>query len=120
MLQANRRPDGSSVLDLLDDEAQQVARWGQVMIRRGPYPTDAEPWDRVGDQVWKDAREEARRAAWAQPTEASRGAALAAVRERFGDAPTTSTTSMHYGDDRDRWDRQARERDAERQARRGH
>jgi hypothetical protein len=83
--------NGNSWLALVDDEGAQTARWGKVMIRRGPFP-DGEPAWRYGDQRWADARAEAHSAAWKLGTEAERSAALKEVTRIYGAARKTSRT----------------------------
>lgn len=119
MLQANLRPDGSSVLDLLDDEPRQVTVFGEVKLRRGPFPADEVKAD-PGTRDWALQREQARRAAHMAPTDELRAAALRAVEERFGPAAPTSTTTATYASDVDLWARRdAERREAEQERRRG-
>jgi hypothetical protein len=70
-------------LRLLDDEAEQVRVWGEVRVRRGPWP---EGVDRVqpGSPEWDDARVAALRAAALLPDEGQQRAAAARVREKYG------------------------------------
>lgn len=76
---------------LAADENEQLRRWGVVKFRVGEAPADLKSW-LPGSTEWVQAREEARRAAWARPTDAERAYALAEVQREFGDAPTTSAT----------------------------
>lgn len=71
------------------DEDEQQRRWGEVRFRVGAAPDDMRPWIH-GDADWSDARERARRAAHAQPTEDLRAEALAEVHRVYGAAPVTS------------------------------
>jgi hypothetical protein len=82
------QPGGWSAL--LHNEPAQVARWGAVRIRAGRAPRDLQPWTH-GSPLWSERREEARRAAWAQPNPEARAEALAEVHRVFGAAPSTST-----------------------------
>ena len=110
MLAAARHADGTyGWLDLLDNEDAQIARWGKVMIRRGPTPDDLTRWE-PGTTEAREAREAARKAAWALPDDEARRKALEHVDAAYGPPPTTSTSLAHYADDRDVWKR----RDAER------
>ncbi|MET2012358.1 hypothetical protein ABXJ56_12445 [Microbacterium chocolatum] len=76
---------------LAADEPEQVRRWGRVRLRLGAAPRDLESWT-YGTPQWASAREEARIAAWAVSDPVERAQARRAVEERFGPAPTTSTT----------------------------
>lgn len=76
----------------LGDEAAQLDRWGVVRIAPGPFPADASRWT-YGDPAWAEAREIARRAAWAETDPERQTAARAAVEREFGPAPTTSTSN---------------------------
>lgn len=94
--QRDRRGNLSrSWVALLHDEHAQVARYGQVIVRPGPWPADQEVWI-YGDRRWELARDNARRAAWAIADDADRAVALAAVEERFGPSRTTSQTTATY------------------------
>ncbi len=91
LVQANTDRTGRCpVLELLDDEPAQAAVWGRVMVRRGPWP-DGESRIEPGSAEWSDAREAARQAAHAIEDETDRARALAAVREEYGDVPTSKT-----------------------------
>ncbi len=93
LVQANTDRTGRCpMLELLDDEPAQLAIWGRVrvMIRRGPWP-DGESRIEPGSAEWSDAREAARQAAHAIEDETDRARALAAVREEYGDVPTSKT-----------------------------
>lgn len=90
LLEASRDAGGRSWLrHLVSDEAQ-VRRWGAVRFGIGPAPEGMTP--EPGTAEHREAREQARREAWAQPTAQARTAALAAVESRFGPAPISSTT----------------------------
>lgn len=110
MLTAARRPDGSlGWLDLLDDEDAQVRRWGRLMLARGPAPDDLTPWDPESATERAEAREAARKAAWALDDEDERRKALEDVWAVYGPPRPTSTTTAHYDGDED----MARRRDAQ-------
>jgi hypothetical protein len=85
------------LLDLLDDEALQVRKYGKVVVRRGPWP---EGRSRLEPGSWQhtEAREAARRAAHLLP-EPECSAALQKMREEFGDLPTGHTLTT-YGTSR--------------------
>lgn len=98
----------------LGDDDAQIEKWGEVRIRPGAFPDDASPYVH-GAPDWEEAREAARRRAWAIADPEERAAARAEVERRYGPAPTTSRTTEireHYTV------RQAREQ-AERRARGG-
>jgi hypothetical protein len=73
---------------LAGDPAEQLRRWGVQRFHLGKL--DLDPWQR-GDETWVEQREIARRAAHAEPDPERRAAALAAVHEKFGPGPSTST-----------------------------
>jgi hypothetical protein len=92
--------NGISWLDLVDDEDEQLRRFGKVLFRAGPWPADEPEWD-PGSLEEEDAREAARVAAWKVPGDAARSAALAKVNEDFGRMKATSKTldsRWHLGD----------------------
>jgi hypothetical protein len=73
---------------LAGDPEEQIRRWGVQRFHAGRL--DLDPWQR-GDETWVEQREIARRAAHAEPDPERRAAALAAVHEKFGAGPSTST-----------------------------
>lgn len=75
---------------LIHDEQAQEERYGSVWVRAGRAPENMDAWV-YGTAEWREAREEARRAAHQLPTEHQRTEALSAVNRRFGPAPMTST-----------------------------
>jgi len=85
---------GNSWLDVLDDEAAQLRRWGKVMARRGPWPSES---SRLvpGSAAWAEAREAARQAAHRIEDLGQRERALAQVREEFGALPTSRTLASY-------------------------
>src|SRR5690606_35283732 len=85
ILEASRDQDGRSWLDLLDDEPGQIARWGRVQVRRGPATDDLAVTER-GTPEHREAREEARRAAWALGNSQERWQALRDVERIYGPA----------------------------------
>lgn len=91
MIAASFSASGRSWMALLDDPEGQRERWGEERFRLGRAPADAPTWGVVGDADWREAREQARRDAWSQPTAQARAEALAAVEKRFGPAAPTST-----------------------------
>ena len=74
----------------LGDPEAQIEKWGEVRIGVGPFPEGTSRYIR-GDADWAEAREFARRAAWAETDPERQAAARAAVEAEFGPAPTTST-----------------------------
>jgi hypothetical protein len=91
ILEANADRAGVTIFHLAEDEARQVDLYGRILLRRGPWPDSEDVYVR-GSQEWAEAREKARRAAWAIPDEQKQAEALRAVHERFGAAPVTSRT----------------------------
>lgn len=92
LIQAARdRFGGPGWVRWIHDEAGQLAHYGQVWVRPGAAPESMEAWA-VGSPEWENAREDARRAAWAETDPDRRAAARAAVQAKYGDAPTTSAT----------------------------
>lgn len=88
---------GNCWLDLVDDEPAQEARWGCVMFRRGPWPSDRLRFA-PGSFEWEDARERARQKAWREDDPARRAELLRAVKEEYGPAPTSRTIGVLRGD----------------------
>lgn len=76
---------------IVDDDDEQVRRWGRVHLRRGPAPDDMLPWE-PGTPEHAEAREAARRRAWAVLDPAERREALADVERVYGPPAVTSTT----------------------------
>lgn len=89
LLDANRDAAGRDTGPALArDPAAQIRMHGRVIFGFGPAPEGMLPEHDTAE--WREAREQARREAWALPTAEARGEALRALQERFGDAPTTS------------------------------
>lgn len=82
--------DGACWLDLADDDAAQLDRWGRVYIRRGPAPASLSPWE-PGSAEEDVARERALAEAWAMPEGPAQDAAVARVRRTFGRRATSQT-----------------------------
>lgn len=98
MIAATRDRHGSldgSWLSLVYDEPGQIARYGAVTVRPGPAPADLRPWE-YGTPDWHNARDAARRRAYALPSEAERADALAEVERIYGPARSTSATTATY------------------------
>lgn len=91
LIEASYSASGRSWLSHLVSEDQQLAAWGEVRFGLGPAPEGIRTWNRRGDSDWVEQREQARKDAWAMPTAEARAEALAAVAEKFGPPPTTST-----------------------------
>lgn len=84
-------------LQLVDDEEQQVRLWGEVRVRRGPWP---EGVDRIqeGSPAWDDRRVAALRAAAMLPDADQQRIPAARVREKYGSATEArSHTIATYG-----------------------
>ena len=89
LLEANRDAGGRFTGPALArNPAEQVRVHGRVIFGFGEAPSDMLP--ERGTAEFREARENARREAWAMPTAEGRHAALKDVHERFGDAETTS------------------------------
>ena len=86
---------GSSWLDLIDNEAAQIDRWGSRYLAPGPAPAGMSTWEPGTPEHW-EAREQARREAWAITSTRERIAALKSVEDLFGPAPTTSRTTNEW------------------------
>ena len=80
---------------LLDDEAAQFEKYGQVMVRRGHRPHDFPPYER-GSRQFEEARELRRQAAHRLPPGPDKAAELRAVVDEFGPVGTTSRTLGQY------------------------
>lgn len=99
ILDASRDREGRSwILDLVDDEDGQRARWnGKVVFARGAWPADEIPATR--DSVeWDEAREAARQAALALTDARERKAALVALERRYGPKRSNQTLAVYAGD----------------------
>lgn len=88
--EAGRDRLGASWLDLLDDPAEQVRKWGLVLFSRGPWPADR-PRIKPGSMAWEDVREARRREAFSIQDDAIRAERLRQVDAEFG-RPVTSRT----------------------------
>lgn len=95
MLAESQDREGVSWLSIIADEQAQLRRWGVVYFAPGAAPADLAPWEH-GDAEWAEAREQARREAWAVTNGRERIAALKAVEDQFGPAPTTSRTTAMF------------------------
>lgn len=90
LIEASFDAGGRSWLRHLVSNEAQLRRWNEVRFGLGPAPEGMVP--EPGTAEHREAREQARQVAWSMPTPQARAEALAAVNERFGPAPTTSTT----------------------------
>lgn len=95
MLDASRDRLGHSWLSIIADDTAQLRRWGVVYFAPGAAPADLTSWE-PGSPEHHEAREEARRAAWAIPSTRERIEALREVERVYGAAPTTSRTTQTY------------------------
>jgi hypothetical protein len=90
VVEANRDRLGRvRLLELLDDEAAQVAAWRSVRLRRGPWPEMSRL--QPGSFEYEDAFERARQAAHRIDDPDERRAALARVRSEYVTSPTSRT-----------------------------
>lgn len=85
-------------LDLLGDEQAQLAKWGEIRIAPGDWPTDLDPWT-PGTREEGEAYDRERREAWGRPVGPERDSALVALRERWGNGLSTSRTLKHVTGD---------------------
>ena len=95
MLEANTDRNGWCWLELLTDQAAQVARYGRQLIAEGPRPEgmlSTEP----GSPEHTEARSRALAEAFAENEPEDRLTALANVRSTYGNL-TTSTTLATFG-----------------------
>lgn len=90
LLEANRDAAGNYNGPGLahDPEAQQRVH-GRLLFAPGPAPKDMVP--ERDTPTWREAREQARLEAWAQPSAEAQRAALAEVERRFGPPVSTAT-----------------------------
>ncbi len=100
-------------LRLAADPDAQLKKWGEQRFALGAL--DLPNWVH-GDPEWARQREEARQAAWGEPNAGRRAAALKALHETYGAAPSTATyteaPAVNY------WDRKAAAQEAEAEQRR--
>lgn len=94
IIAASFSASGWSWLSIIDDDAAQLARWGEVRFRTGQAPTVAPVAFPVGSPEWLEARQTAVTEAWAHPTAEARASALADVAERFGPPASTAVYSV--------------------------
>lgn len=80
-----------ALLDLVEDPAAQLRRWGQQRFQRGAL--DIERWAERGDATWILERDKARALANAQIDPTERAAAQREVQRRFGPGLPTSTST---------------------------
>ena len=90
---AKDRLGGPGWIGLVYDEDAQIERFGAVWMRPGPAPTDLEPWEH-GRAEWEQAREQARRVAWAEDDPEIRAQKVREHRERFGALPTSKSVQI--------------------------
>jgi hypothetical protein len=82
------------VLALIDDQAAQERRWGSVALGRGPFPADQQRYT-PGSPEAEAERDRRRTIALAEPDEAKRAEALAAIRREFGAASGTTRLALY-------------------------
>ncbi|MFG6502512.1 hypothetical protein [Microbacterium sp. P05] len=92
---------------LVGDANGQIEKWGSVRLRAGRAPRDLAPWVH-GSTLWVEAREIARKAAWAEPNPERRAHALRRVQEVYGAGPVTSVITSVIKADRAFEEQQAR------------
>lgn len=95
MIHASKDRNGATWLNLVDDEAEQVQRWGVRMFASGAFPEGLDTFQK-GSPEEAMAREAARMAAFALPTTEARNMALRDVTAKFG-IPTTQTSTKRLG-----------------------
>jgi hypothetical protein len=81
---------GESFLSLLDDDDAQVAKWGEVKIHLGEFPSDLTPWVKGSpdEDIERDRR---MRLAWAKTNPTERYDELDAIRRELGSTRTSRT-----------------------------
>lgn len=84
------------LMECLEDEAFQIVKFGEVRIRRGPWP-EGEMRELPGSLAHDAAREAARLAAHALPDAAAKAEALSKMRAAFGDHRTSRTLATYDG-----------------------
>lgn len=95
VIEATRDRNGDTWLDLLHDEAGQIAKFGRVVMAAGPAPAEMLP--ERGSVEFEELYREAYSAAVGIENGAERRQALDAVSARFGPRGATSRTLAHYG-----------------------
>lgn len=78
--------NGNSWLDLIDDPAAQVSRYGKVRFARGPWPADLSPLE-PGTAEESFAIADAWQEMWNLPTEEERSTRRAELRKIYGAPP---------------------------------
>ncbi len=81
--------NGNSWLDLVDDEAAQVERWGRAMFARGEVPESVQWWDTGNDADRTLARNLELEAAAKFTVPAERKAEEKRIFEKYGTASTS-------------------------------
>lgn len=99
--QAGRDRHGvNPLLSLLDDEPGQRRAWGEVRVRRGPWPEGVERIQ-PGTWEWEAARVAALQVAHSEPDEDVARIKAAQAREKYGvPSGAKSRTIAVYGDHR--------------------
>jgi hypothetical protein len=87
------RTGASWLVDTIDDEDEQVRRFGVVRVRRGDWPEGVDRFEPYS-AAWHDARDAARAAAHALGDPDERAAAFAEIERRF--PRDRRRNSMHY------------------------
>ncbi len=97
MIASTKDRQGKSWLEMLDDEARQLERWGHVAVARGPWPEGLDTLDPEGS-AWLIERDRAYAEAARTEDPIRRQQLRSAADERFGGSPGQhSTTLMQYG-----------------------
>jgi hypothetical protein len=98
LLEANCDRNGvlAPFLALLHDPEAQLRRWGTQVTAAGSWPREYLKTI-PGTSEHEEARQSAHREALAIENATERIAALEAVEQRYGPAPTTSRTHVRYG-----------------------
>lgn len=94
MIEASRDRSGEPTWTaLIHDPAAQIEKWGCVRFLLGRH--DLEPWAAPGDARWELEHRKATDAARSIVNPDERAAALAQIRERFGQKPVSTSYTVY-------------------------
>lgn len=91
---SNTDRTGWCPFDILNDDAEQIRRWGKVYLRPGKFPAYEKPW-RIGDQQWMAERRAAMSVARLLPIDQQEAAVRAVHREYGSDTPVQTVNIPH-------------------------
>jgi hypothetical protein len=88
--------NGKSIYDYTDEE--QVKRWGEVKIHRGPWPAGTPRLPEEHSLAWQTAKQAALKAAYAIPDRVQRTLAIQAAVDMYGEPDwNPGALSVHGG-----------------------